>query len=293
MIRSLEELLSVTAPFGANGGQGGGGGGGADPPDGGRGGGSVANVRGIIAASALDAVENLAAGRIPRQEAILCYTEEAPGGNGHLTTWFRSFHQGRFSGYRWLIPTPPCRYRPDEPTLFRMLEQRLNLASASVHEERVENGVMLSTKAEAVNYIKGFDFDLSESAIDHYIAKKWMFLGLQVYGTYMTREPFYRMVSNPVRVKTMTADRNIVYPMVLTGSSKAKGGSQKFSEIRLYVITRYRLASYPKVLSPTFEGVVEFDLGDWFVTVLEGTVTADQMTQDFVIELDRTRMLYE
>ena len=289
MIQTVESLLTTKPPFGANGSEGGGGGEGSEG-----GGGTVANVRGIVVVPKVAGLDNLAAGRIPRQEAILCYTEEAPGGRGHLITWFRSFFQGNHSGYRWLVPTPPCRYRPDDANLFRRLEGQLRLPSTRVHEERIENGVMLTSKAAVLDYVKGFDFDISEAAIDHYLDKGWLFLGLQVFGTFFTREPFYHMVSNPVRVKTMTEDRNIVYPMVLTGSSAdSQGAATRRSDIRLYIVTRYRLKSYPRFMSPTFEGVVEFDLGDWFVTVLEGRVTADQMNQDIVIELDRARMYYE
>jgi hypothetical protein len=42
-----------------------------------------------------------------------------------------------------------------------------------------------------------------------------------------------------------------------------------------------------------FEGVLEFELGDQFVTVLEGELGSDSMKDDLVIELDRTTMLYE
>ncbi|HQX50059.1 MAG TPA: hypothetical protein PLY87_13285 [Planctomycetaceae bacterium] len=291
MIDTIKALLATKTPFGANGASGGGGGQGGDTDHGGR---SRANIRGILVIPKSLRVESVAAGHIPRQEAILCYTEEAPGGQGHLITWFRSFFQGNHSGYRWLIPTPPCRYRPDNADLYHRLEEQLRLSVHRVQEERIENGVIISTKAGVLDYIKDFDFDLCETAIDHYIDKGWEFLGLQVFGTFFTDEPLFNIVSNPVRVKTETSSRNIVYPMVLTGSSlDPTTASTKRSEIRLYVVTRYRLQSYPKFLSPTREAVVEFDLGDWFVTVLEGTATTEDMKQDIVIELDRSRMFYE
>jgi hypothetical protein len=175
------------------------------------------------------------------------------------------------------------------------LEQELHFEPAAIHEERLENGVMLLTKEAVLDYVnvKSYDFDLDENAIDHYFRKAWMFIGVQVYGTFFIRDPLYRIVSNPVRVKTMMVDRKIIYPMVLTGSTSKAGGPPKQTELRLYVITRFRLASYPTTLTPTFEGVLEFDLGDWFVTVLEGTLTSDQMKDDMVIELDRTRKYYE
>jgi hypothetical protein len=79
--------------------------------------------------------------------------------------------------------------------------------------------------------------------------------------------------------------------MQLTGSSR--GADDKRTDIRLYILTKYRLGAFPGFLTARFEGVVELELGDWFLTVLEGTAYRKDMTEDIVIELDRERPLFD
>src|SRR5262249_26396789 len=112
-----------------------------------------------------------------------------------------------------------------------------------------------------------------------------------VLATFRPRGKLFQIVSNPVRIKTESDARRIFYPMQLTGSSK--GADDKWTDTRLYILTRYRLATWPAFLAPRCEGVVELELGDWFLTVLEGTAHRKDMTEDIVIELDRERPFYD
>jgi hypothetical protein len=118
---------------------------------GGSGGGS-ANVRGIVALAERRDTPNRAAGRIYRQEACIVYTEGYPGANGHQITWLRSYYQGRQSGYRWLVPTPPCRYRPGGDALFARLERRLGLSTEAARSEQLENLTYLGSKESVLSW---------------------------------------------------------------------------------------------------------------------------------------------
>lgn len=234
---------------------------------------------------------NTAAGRIFRQESIICYSEEAPRAEGHQITWFRSYYQGKESGYRWIIPTPPGRYTFTNSKLFRQLESLVNTTQVKVHKERLFNGTVLTSVKDVLSYTQGFDFDFAPSVVSEYINDGYWFIGAQLLATFKPVNGFYRIVSNPIRIKTQTIDRRIVYPMKLTGSSQRK--TSKSTELRLYIITRYRLARTPAFLRIIFEGVVEFDLGDWYVTILEGSVSQRDMKDDIVLELDRDRPFYD
>ena len=262
-----------------------------DGSSGGGGGGTTSNVRGIFTLSPTLGVPNLAAGGIFRQEAIIAYSEEYPGGGGHQITWFRSFYQGLHSGYRWLLPSAPCRYRTASSELFAYLEKQFNLAPEYAKTEMLEDLTILNSKKDVLEWTQGFEFDFDEKAIDHYLDMKWIFVGSQVYGTFKTKSHFYQIASNPLRIKTQSREKKILYPFILTGSSRGK--EQKKTFVRLYIVTRKRIAQFSFPLEVVSEGIVEFDLGDSYVTVLEGELSSEQMKEDLVLELDHTTMLYQ
>ena len=292
MITNPFDLQKIPPPFGANGRHGGGGGDGGGGTGGGTGGGGGACcVRGILRKEQ-PVSPNFASGNVYRQEAIIAYTEEAPDGDGHQTTWFRSFYQGLHSGYKWLLPSSRAnRYHSVSSDLYQRLERKLNLSSHFAREERLDNLMWLDDKPAVLKWISGFDFDVPEPAIDHYFNNKWGFIGGQVYSTFRNSDPFYRIVSEPLQVVTRTKSRQIQYPLQLTGASKS--AEVKSTEIRLYLITRYRLKDIPDGFSVEFDGIVEFDLGDWFVTVLEGELDTKAMTNDLTIDLDRKKLAWE
>jgi len=282
MISNLAKLQTISAPFGANGNSGSGGGGTTNPD------------RNIIV-KADQGIINNAAGGFFRQEAIIQLSDYGTDGLTLQSTWFRSFHQGLSSGYRWILPAPTLsRYNLGDKGLFTKLERNFLLPSEEVYEETLNNMNLLGTSDEVSGWINGYDFDLEMEVVEQYLERGWSFIGSQVISTRIDGNAFYRFVNaEPLMVSYWQKDDTIQYPLAITGSTINKK-VEKSIAVRLYIVTDYKLKDEnPLGLNVTAKGFVDFDIGTEFVTVIEGTLTTSQMQSDLTIGVDRTKMAYE
>lgn len=275
MITNFSQLISTDAPYGANGS--GGPGSGEAPP------GSVDPFN----FAKLTKIPNPAAGKFFRQEVIVQFSSDLRDGYFANNMWVRSYYSGVHSSYGWLLPIPSFSYyKLGAWDWFSSINEHMGIESPVVHSLDMHDMSLHSNIKSLEEWIKQFDFDLKPDALEHYLKQDWKFLTSRLFSGLRDKSDFYKFVNRtPVTITQWRKDDAMVYPLVLTGSSRDQ--EDKFLDLRLIVISNHNIDGVSHNLEKKVERLVDFGPSQQFVSVFEGELSTKDMQNDLVVNIER------